>query len=179
MVRKLNPAVFLTLDPILDEGELLFGSGNDGFVYQMEVGESDDGDDIEGKWVTGWLDMGEPEITKMFMTFHADVEAIAGTLFVDWDVDNGVASDSFEIKSPRGEGGVWQAIDATWNKTTKVWGGPADIRKKRVIVELPQEAEGQRIKVTLRAEDKILAWQVTNFSVLYKSKEALTPMGDI
>lgn len=178
-MRKLTPAVFLTLDPVRDGGEFLFGSGLDGYVYQLENGESDDGDDIEGKWTTGWLDMGEPESEKYFMRFHADLEAISDRLYVDWSVDYGVATGTLELRPPRGEGGVWHAVNATWDAVSRVWGGPPDIRKKSLLVDFPQEAQGQRIQITLRAEDKIKAWQVTNFSVLYRVSESQTTMADV
>lgn len=181
MARKLNPSVFLTLDPILDEGELLFGSGADGFVYQLEVGEHDDGDEINGEYPTGWLDMGIPEVEKMFVALHVDIEQFDDTLFVDWDVDHGKASGTEEFRAPRGEGGLWSDTIGTsgaWGPP-KVWGGASDIRRKRMIIQLPQEAEGQRIQIKLHAEDKNKAWQVTNFSVMYKIKEALTPIGDV
>jgi hypothetical protein len=181
MTRKLNPSVFLTLDPVLDEGQLLWGSAADGYVYVMGDNIStDDGDVIEATWTTGWLDMGMPEITKMFSAVHVDTEVLDGPIDVTWSVDQGRSSKTMQLKHDPRQGGFWNGTPPTgtdlWDSTTKVWAGPPDIQKSRLVLSLPQEAEGQRIQLTFSGD---LDFQITGYSIMYKVKEELAPQGGI
>lgn len=180
MTRKLNPSIFLTLDPVLDNNEFLFGSASDGFIYQLESGTTDDGDPIEARWTTGWLDMGMPETTKMFSAIHVDMELLDGPVDVTWSVDEDRSSGAMEAKNDPKLGGFWDGTPPdgleVWDSTTEIWSGPPDIRKRRMILSLGQKAEGQRIQFTFSSD---LDFQIAGYSIMYKVKEELAPEGGI
>lgn len=176
MSRKLNPAIFLTLDPVRDDNELLFGSGADGYVYQMEVGQTDDGDTIETRWTTGWLDGGAPEYTKQFRYLHLHFEEIGTPIAINWSVDHGRATGTMQAlvsgKGIWGPPGVWGPPPLS----PGVW-GPHSIAQERIVLSFPQDATGQNLQVQLTVTDTAELWKLTTLSVLYRFKDSLMVQG--
>jgi hypothetical protein len=178
-MAKLNPSIFYTLDPVLDDGELLFGSGKDGYVYQMETGSDDDGDLIDARWKTGWLDMGAPESLKMFKSIHIDVEQLDYSIEVDWSVDDDAATGTFSISPSLSQGGIWDSVNKEWDSANGVWGGYWPITRSRLVFSLPQSAEGKRIQFTIRsATGGGVNWRFSSYSVWYRFKDTTAPAGE-
>lgn len=177
MSRKLNPAIFLTLDAVKDDGEILFGSGADGYVYQMETGQTDDGDAIDARWPTGWLDMGTPEVIKQFRYVHLHLDYWGGPITLGWEVDHGVASGALTVGL--GGKGVWGS-PGLWGPTNSpgVWGS-ADPGRRRLVYSLPQQATGHDIQLTFSSNDTSALWALTSYSVFWTPKRQLHPEGDL
>jgi hypothetical protein len=178
-VAKLNPSIFTTLDPVLDDGELLFGSGADGYVYQMEIGTHDDGDQIDARWKTGWIDMGAPESIKMFKAIHVDVERLEGVMEIDWSVDDGTATGTSEVSPALGGGGVWDSVNKVWDSVNGKWGGYRPINRSLLVFSLPQLAQGKRIQFTIRSPSGGgVDWQISSYSVWYRFKDTIGADGE-
>lgn len=179
MARKLNPSIFTTLDPVKDDNELIFGSGSDGFIYQMEVGTSDDGDPIESRWVTPWFDMGRPEVMKAFRYLHIHVDQYANPITVSWVVDHGTATGSMTLTLPGsgtwGSPGVWGPAPGF---IPGVW-GPTSIGKQRLVASFPQDAKGQAIQLTITTTDTGDLWSISNVSIFFRVEDALAVAGNI
>lgn len=177
MARKLNPAIFLTLDSVLDDGQIIFGSGADGYVWRMETGQSDGGDPIDARWPTGWLDMGAPEMVKNFVELHLHLDYWGGDIVVEWAVDHGVSSGT--IQTPWAGKGVWGS-PGVWGAglIPGVWGF-SEVGRRRLTLPLPQAAYGHEIQLKFSTNDTAGLWALTGAELVWEPRFQTYPEGDL
>lgn len=145
---ELNALVFSTLDPVKDDGEILFGSGNEGYVYQLEYGTGDDGtEDIAAHWTTGWLDMEAPSWLKTFRYFYIWVKNVIAPITMSWSVDDGRATGSQTIRP--------------------------SARFEPYMLSLPQDALGRKIQVTLSETSDGVGFEVVDYEVHWRPRRQL------
>jgi len=172
----------LSLDPGSDTGELLFVAppGNDGKVWRMEYGTTDDGQAINSHYATPHHDMQSPDTVKVFHQFGADVDEIGGGIQVTWNVDFGKAYGTIILSRP----GKYQWGDSSvavhrwrWNNAagTTQRGMRWTTRKKgEYIVNLPAQARGRTIQVLMENVSG-LGMKVVAHHILFTREESTEP----
>jgi len=138
-----------------DDGELLSAySGATGYIYQLDSGESDDGDGINYYHDTKWFDMGQPEAKKKLKKIWVYASAsgdynLTLTYFFDLQ-DTGT-----DILIPLGgDGAQWDS--AIWD--TDVWGGQS-------IVGDRQQAQGSGRFIKYRFAQSAATAPVTVYGI--------------
>lgn len=175
MARKLNPSIFHTTK----HDQLIFGHGNDGKIYLLEEGNDDDGDPIESRWTSGWLDMRRPDLWKRFVEFNAKLVAFSSPITLTWETDHGRRTGSFPI-TVAATVGVWGA-PGSWGAPPNfpgLWGG-VHLERRALNVALPQECQGHALRITLSSEDRADPWKMTSWMVKYKPLQQTQKEGNI
>lgn len=81
----LGPTSYLRLD---DTGDIYAGD-EDGFVYQMYEGQTDNGDPISIDWTTKYIDVGYPDREKFITSIVVDCELNGASIDAYLDLNNG------------------------------------------------------------------------------------------
>lgn len=88
----------------LDDVGLIYSGNSDGYVYQLEDGNTDDGSPIDVRFRTAYLDFGTQSQTKQFTEILIDADLAGETLdfFADLDNGEGAAQNVALTNSSRG-----------------------------------------------------------------------------
>lgn len=105
--------------------ERVFGGGSNGFVYEMDVGTSADGEDIEYHILTSFAHSDSPRDRKRYRRVVIQFEAFGLVdLNIGYDLSFGSNDPSFGVtsleSSVKGQGGYWDSF--TWGQFS--WDAP-------------------------------------------------------
>lgn len=179
---KLSAMVFHTLDAVKDDGQLLFGCGTSGIVYQLETGTSDDSDTVTTRWTTPWLDMEVPEVVKVFRALHLTLDLLSNKMTVNWSVDDGKASGTMYARFPAKYS--WGG-SSRWNDENgsiqggMYWVRDTSIRKQRLLLDLPQDAVGERIQFEFTETSGGAGFGIADVEILWRPRPGSYPTGGI
>lgn len=179
---KLSALVFHTLDSVKDDGELLFGFGEAGRVYQLEYGTGDDSEESTWRWKSPWMDMGAPEVVKQFRFVHLSLESIGNSLLLEWSVDDGRATGDMDVRYPAKY--TWGG-KSRWNDENgdiqggMVWVSATSIRRFRLMLALPQQAYGERLQLTLSETSAGAGPMLADMEVLFRPRMGRFATGGI
>jgi len=176
-----SAVTMLKIDPSSDTGELLMQSGTGtkaGRVWRLDYSENDHLDLIPWRWTSPVHDFGEPESVKMIRQFGLDASDFAGGITVEWIVDHGAASGTFEAQK---KGKYWWTTNAMnhWrfnnSSSDQLRGLYWEPRKQgEVIYNLPPTALGRRVQVVLSGTSG-LPPSVINYSFIWDRRNFLYP----
>lgn len=155
--------VWLKLDDGSDTGQLIFGSSYDTrfptSVYEYDPDYPDDYlNDIPYYIETPYYDAEEPWSIKRFTFVNIDFDDYNGGITVEWTVDDGLRSGSFEANVPSertSSYGSSSDVTAVYNNSSGTTVNGAIFTKAKsysLTFKLPKECRGRRIKFKLSAD---------------------------
>jgi len=125
-------------------GERVFFGAENGFVYELDVGTSFDGDTITAYLQLPWDHEGSPDVLKRFHKVIIEMDATPDThigVFAEFDYADGeqgtLPQQEFTVS---GGGGVWDAI--SWDMF--YWSAPAEGRAEAYI-----DGQGENMSVVI------------------------------
>lgn len=130
-------------------GERMFFGANNGFVYELDVGTSFDGDDITAYIQLPWDTEGSPDVIKRWHKVIIEMDAAPDTLigvFAEFDY-----ADSEQGTLPQqdftvsGGGGLWDAI--SWDFF--YWSAPAEGRAEAYF-----DGQGENMSIVIVSTSK-------------------------
>lgn len=83
----------------LDNVGLLYAGKSDGYVYQIDTGQQDQGVDIDLDWRTKYLDVGAPDREKFITSIVVDCDLGGGEITGYLDLNNGDTSVSQSLSN--------------------------------------------------------------------------------
>ncbi|MCP3674993.1 MAG: hypothetical protein GY829_11065, partial [Gammaproteobacteria bacterium] len=95
----------------LDEEEVIFAGGTDGYVYQMETGYSNDGEEIESFIKTSFAHFGMPQQKKRFFKVLMEIDSPSPVVF-SFATDYDYGTDYYPTSREKSDtvnsgGGTW------------------------------------------------------------------------
>lgn len=129
----------------IDQAEALFAAGTDGYVYQLDLGNSADGQPVEALLRTSWLFQGSPTTVKRYFRAFLDVASgsVDTTLSYSSDFTFGNEAQPSGVEasfSIDGGGGFWD--EANWDEF--FWSSPI---QDQAIAEL--NGVGKNVSIAL------------------------------
>jgi hypothetical protein len=125
-------------------GERTFIGADDGFVYELDVGSSYDGVEIEAYLQLPWDNEGSADVLKRWHKFTLEMDATPETsigLFAEFDYGDGqqgsLPQQPFTVS---GGGGVWDAV--SWD--TFYWSSAAEGRAEAYF-----DGQGENMSVVI------------------------------
>ena len=131
--------------------DIYFGDSTTGKVYQYNVGNSADGEDIEVYYETSYFDLEQSEIIKTFRRIMVD-SLSQGTFTLTYDVDKGAYSGSYSIDGQTTNPNyLWGAVtwaDLIWHvPTADLFGASLRNAHGRKIRFIISESSSNPIKI--------------------------------
>lgn len=127
-----------------DTGERTFMGGDDGFVYEMDVGTSYDGEEIEAYLQLPWDSEGSLDVIKRWHKTIIEMDATPDTqigVMAEFDYGNGeqgvLPQQEFTVS---GGGGLWNTVD--WDMF--FWSAPAEGRAEAYF-----DGQGENMSVII------------------------------
>jgi hypothetical protein len=150
----------------VDGVERIFVGATDGFVYELNVGTSFDGDDIEAFIQLPYAHYGSPRLIKRAKALELDVSASMGTeLGVITQFDGGSAEQPFaqeDIFTIAGGGGLWGI--ATWGEF--IWSAPQSSR-----VEWWLDGQGSNMSlIFVSRQSTVPSYTIAGATVAYRGR---------
>lgn len=149
-----------------DRGEIYGGDSEDGFVRRLDVGNSDDGTNIEAKFTSKAFDIDEnplryKEIRQVFLI--TSLSAIAPTVVMTLDFGATVQAVTFATTDT-----TILFDEAKWDEGKWVGGGVQKLIKSTVWSG-NQNARGQNISLTIQ-ETSCVNWKLLGFGFAYRTE---------
>ncbi len=144
----------------------LFFGGKDGVVYQADVGENDDGSNIEADCIQAFSYFGSPAVRKSFKMVECVFESDGNpNAAIDWNVGFDIRQPTSTAVASPVDSGIWGV--STWGQAT--WGTDGQIYRGWRKVRGYGRSGSVRVRISTNSARP--SWISTN--VIYERGGAL------
>lgn len=163
MPQQLEDAFYCLWDGPSNDGKLYAGGATSGYVYQLDVGTSFDGDVIDAYLVFNWNPIKSPRILKRYRRASMEMEGgVYANIQFGYNLSyarSGVPQDTGRTYSVESSGiPFWDSF--TWDEF--FWDGSAN-----TVLETEMRGSGENVQIVLRSGTNYIPSYTVNSIILH------------